>query len=86
MPDPDKDTAILACFFHEWEAEIIRAVLEEAGLPCVVSTRWDGHGGAVTDTSSGFRVLVKVADLHHARDVLEQARQAGKELPSEVEG
>ena len=81
----ESDTVVLGRYFYSWQAEIVHSVLETAGLPSIVSPKSDGLGGAVTDTSTGFRILVKTCDLDRAQQALEAARQAGKEMPSDDE-
>jgi len=78
---PDEHSVVLTRCFHSWEAEILHGVLDDAGIPSTVSSHADGLGGAITDTSSGFMLLVNESDLERAREAIAESRAAGKELP-----
>ena len=77
---------MLGRYFHSWQAEIVRGVLESAGLQCMISPRSDAHGGAVTDTSTGFRVLVNAEAVELAKQAIADARAQGSELPDDDDG
>ena len=71
------------------EAEIVRTVLEEAGLFAVIPNRnapFPGSDMTPFDgeyTAAGCEVLVPVEELKQAQTVLAEARAAGRELEDE---
>jgi hypothetical protein len=87
-PDEDTDAMDLVPFYRgsaPAEAEIVRLVLEDAGILAVIPDRntafpvdltpLDGH-----HSPAGSEVHVPVSDLARAREALEEARAAGREI------
>jgi hypothetical protein len=73
------------------EAELVRALLEDAGILAVIPDRnipmpgvdltpFD-EGGVV-----GCDVMVTAGDLERARQVIEEARESGRMMTADVEG
>jgi hypothetical protein len=52
-------------------AEIIRSLVESAGIRCMVSV--DSAGGEAPSVAQGARVLVRAEDAEEARRVIDEA-------------
>ena len=79
---------VAATASDEKEAQIIAAVLESAGIPTFIEGSSLTEAWAVSQRIMGqISVEVKVAAEHleRAREILEEARAAGRELAKEEE-
>lgn len=61
---------LLKIFPNDFEAQIAKAQLNEAGIECLISG--DNEGGMAPNLSltSGIRILVKESDLENAIEIL----------------
>ena len=95
MTSPDDPEAMDLVPFYRGsspsEAEIVRLVLEDAGIPAVIPDRnaplpvdltpLDGE-----HSPAGAEVHVPSALLEDAREAIEEARAAGREMEGEIYG
>ena len=89
MTSPDDPKAMDLVPFYRGsspsEAEIVRLVLEDAGIPAVIPDRNTAFPVDLTPldgehSPAGSEVQVPSALLEHAREALEEARAAGREI------
>ena len=66
------DPTILRTFSDRTEAEIVRAMLEAAGIPAMVVADDSGENLPALDLSGGVQVVVPGADLERAQAVLDE--------------
>ncbi|MEZ5987846.1 MAG: DUF2007 domain-containing protein [Planctomycetota bacterium] len=80
MTSPSSWTVVESCT-SSMHAELLRIVLEDAGIPCRLSSSADGHGGAIVGISPGYQVLVRSQDVVRARKAIHDARDHGSGPP-----
>ena len=66
------DPTILRTFSDRTEAEIVRAMLEAAGIPAMVVADDSAENLPSLDLSGGVQVVVPGADLERAQAVLDE--------------
>jgi hypothetical protein len=66
------DPTILRTFSDRTEAEIVRAMLEAAGIPAMVVADDSGETLPPLDLAEGVQVVVPGADLERAQAVLDE--------------
>ena len=68
------------------EAEIVRGILEGAGIHCCVTpevTRW-ARGTAMLGGLQTIDIMVLAPDAEKAQEVIREAMEAGSDLPEET--
>jgi putative signal transducing protein len=66
------DPTILRTFSDRTEAEIVRAMLEAAGIPAMVVADDSGETLPSLDLAAGVQVVVSGADFERAQAVLDE--------------
>jgi hypothetical protein len=67
------------------EAEVVAGVLDASGIPNVIDADDAGGTNPELDLTQFMRILVREEDHAKAREVLVQAREAGRNLPATIE-
>ena len=68
------------------EAEIVRGILESAGIPCYVNpgvTKW-ARGTSMLGGLQSIDIMVLESKAWEARKIIEEAMEAGSDMPEEM--
>ena len=68
--DPHHDVAVVRTFGYRHQGEVARAVLDAAGIPCVLQVDDSGGSEIGMAFANPARLLVRVEDLEQASDLL----------------
>ncbi len=69
--DPHHDVAVVRTFSYRYQGEVARAVLDAAGIPCMLQVDDSGGSEIGMAFANPARLLVRVADLEEAEELLE---------------
>lgn len=65
------DVAVIRTFSYRYQGEVARAILDAAGIPCVLQVDDSGGSEIGMAFANPARLLVRVEDLERAEELLE---------------